>query len=88
MANAQRMPDGDTVVDEPEPLMLTRAVEPEYAWTPIFSKSTVIMQGGDDKIERNYDESNRGVEVNLTNPIQECTQVAIDKTLIDVIGVS
>jgi hypothetical protein len=73
MANAQRMPDGDTVVDEPEPLMLTRAVEPEYAWTPIFSKSTVIMQGGDD---------------NLTNPIQECTQVAIDKTLIDVIGVS
>jgi hypothetical protein len=53
MANAQRMPDGDTVVDEPEPLMLTRAVEPEYAWTPIFSKSTVIMQGGDDKIERN-----------------------------------
>jgi hypothetical protein len=43
MANAQRIPDGDTVVDEPEPLMPTRAVEPEYAWTPIFPKLTVII---------------------------------------------
>jgi hypothetical protein len=89
MAKAQRMLEGVTTVDEPEPVRVTRPAALLSACAPIFLRSAYIEQerGREKKrYEIRVKKISTRRKLSLTNPVKECTEVALNKALVNVVG--